>query len=428
MYFCQKIREMLVNFTVKNFRSFKHERTFSMEASSIKEHKESIKIVNKHKVLPLAVIYGANSSGKSNLIKALGCMTQIVMNSVRLNDSDTIPYDPFALDEVSEQKPTFFEIQFIKDNSLFRYGFEYTPKEIISEWLYEKRFGEKEYNLFLRSRGFISMSNTRFKEGVGKTDLTNANRLFVSLVAQLKGAVSKQVMDWFASCNVLSGLDSEAFEGFTLGMFAEKNKGVDQALAFFKKLQLGFNSFVVKRSTFANDVVEKAPNDIKEKIREGKIVDTFTIHNVYNENGDVVKEKLFDELDMESEGTKKVIEMSGPIFDTLNEGRVLVVDELDAKLHPLLTRNIVLLFMNPEINKNNAQLVFATHDTNLLNLKLLRRDQIWFAEKDKCDSTDIYSLVEFKDDNGDKVRNDRNIEKDYIAGRYGAIPFIGRID
>lgn len=419
---------MLVNFTVKNFRSFKYERTFSMEASSIKEHKESVRIVNKHKVLPLAVIYGANSSGKSNLIKAFGCMAQIVMNSVRLNENDTIPYNPFALDETSEQNPTFFEIQFIKDNSLFRYGFEYTPKEIISEWLFEKRFGEKEYNLFLRSHSFISISEARFKEGVGKTDLTNANRLFLSLVAQLKGTVSKQVMDWFANCNVLSGLDSEAFEGFTLGMFAEKNNGVDQALAFFKKLQLGFNSFVVKRSTFSNDVVEKAPNDIKEKIREGKIVDTYTIHNVYNENGDIIKERLFDEFDMESEGTKKVIEMSGPIFDTLNEGRVLIVDELDAKLHPLLTRNIVLLFMNPEINKNNAQLVFATHDTNLLNLKLLRRDQIWFAEKDKCDSTDIYSLVEFKDDKGDKVRNDRNIEKDYIAGRYGAIPFIGRMD
>ena len=424
----QKNEIMLVNFTVKNFRSFKHERTFTMEASSIKEHRESVRVVNKHKVLPLAVIYGANSSGKSNLIQALGCMTQIVMNSVRLNENDTIPFAPFALDEVSETQPTFFEIQFIKDNSLFRYGFEYNPKEIVSEWLYEKKFGEKEFNLFLRSHSYISISEARFKEGVGKTELTNANRLFVSLVAQLKGAMSKRVMDWFASCNVLSGLDSEAFEGFTLSMFAENRNGVNQALAFFKKLQLGFNSYMVKRSVFANDEVEKAPKEIKEKIREGKIVDTFTIHNIYDENGSVIKEKAFDELDMESEGTKKVIEMSGPIFDTLNEGRVLVVDELDAKLHPLLTRNIVLLFMDPEINKYNAQLVFATHDTNLLNLKLIRRDQIWFAEKDQCDSTDIYSLVEFKDDNGDKVRNDRNIERDYISGRYGAIPFIGRMD
>jgi len=142
----------------------------------------------------------------------------------------------------------------------------------------------------------------------------------------------------------------------------------------------------------------------------------------------VVGERLFDEDEMESEGTKKVIELSGPIFDTLREGKVLVVDELDAKLHPLLTRNIVLLFMNPEINKHNAQLVFATHDTNLLDLKLIRRDQIWFAEKDSFDSTDIYSLVEFKDENGNTVRNDRNIGRDYITGRYGAIPFIGRTD
>ena len=129
---------------------------------------------------------------------------------------------------------------------------------------------------------------------------------------------------------------------------------------------------------------------------------------------------------MESEGTKKVIEISGPIFDTLNEGKTLIVDELDAKLHPLLTRNIVLLFMDPEKNRHGAQLIFATHDTNLLDLEIVRRDQIWFAEKDKVESTDIYSLVEFKDEDGKKVRNDRDIKRDYIRGRYGAIPFIGK--
>ena len=129
---------------------------------------------------------------------------------------------------------------------------------------------------------------------------------------------------------------------------------------------------------------------------------------------------------MESEGTKKVIEMSGPLFDTLNSGKILIIDELDAKLHPLLTRNIVLLFMDPTINKFGAQLIFATHDTNLLDLEIIRRDQIWFTEKNYIESTDIYSLVEFKDDEGNKIRNDRDIKRDYIRGRYGAIPFIGK--
>ena len=130
---------------------------------------------------------------------------------------------------------------------------------------------------------------------------------------------------------------------------------------------------------------------------------------------------------MESEGTKKLIELSGPIFDTLYYGKVLVVDEFDAKWHPILTRNVVKLFMDPEINKKGAQLIFATHDTNLLSVNHFRRDQIWFTEKDQCDSTDLYSLVEFKYDNGKKVRNDSSIEKDYINGRYGAIPYIGGI-
>ena len=127
---------------------------------------------------------------------------------------------------------------------------------------------------------------------------------------------------------------------------------------------------------------------------------------------------------MESEGTKKVISLSGPIFATLKSGGILIVDELDAKLHPLLTRNIVLLFMDPEKNTNGAQLIFATHDTNLLDLAIIRRDQIWFAEKDNVESTDIYSLVEFKDEEGKKVRNDCDIKCNYIKGRYGAIPFI----
>ena len=419
---------MLVNLTVKNFRSFKQERTFSMEASSIAEHKTSVKTLGRYKVLPLAVLYGANSSGKSNLIKALGFMNRMIFDSVKLNETDTLPFNPFALDETSEKQPTLFEIQFIKGKALYRYGFEYNAKEIVSEWLYEKRFGEKEYNLFIRSHEYIEISPTRFAEGLGKDNLTNSNRLFLSLVTQLKGEKAKMIMDWFGNLNVLSGLDGEGYAGFTLGMFYKGLEGIDEATAFFKKLQLGFNRFEVRKSVFPKEVLDKAPAEFKDRVKEGKVVDTLTSHNVLNDSGQVVGERLFDEDEMESEGTKKVIELSGPIFDTLREGKVLVVDELDAKLHPLLTRNIVLLFMNPEINKHNAQLVFATHDTNLLDLKLIRRDQIWFAEKDSFDSTDIYSLVEFKDENGNTVRNDRNIGRDYITGRYGAIPFIGRTD
>lgn len=421
---------MLVNFTVKNYRSFKQERTFSMEASSIKEHKESVITKGKYDILPLAVFYGANSGGKSNLIEAISTMRRIVISSVRLNEGDKLPYDPFALDEISESQPTFFEIQFLGGEVLYRYGFEYDKDEIVSEWLYERCFGEKEYELFVRSRDIIEVSPKRFPEGEGKEDLTNPNRLFLSLVAQLKGEKANSVMGWFRTCNVLSGIDSEDYEGFTLRMFLEHLNGADQAQDFFRQLQLGFTRFTVKKVDIPKDVLEKAPDAIKTQLerdmRSGGFVEPFTTHNVYSEEGRIVGERNFHKNKMESEGSKKVIEMSGPIFDTLNEGKTLIVDELDAKLHPLLTRNIVLLFMDPQRNPKGAQLIFATHDTNLLDLDVIRRDQIWFAEKDKVESTDIYSLVEFKDEDGKKVRNDRDIKRDYIRGRYGAIPFIGK--
>ena len=171
-------------------------------------------------------------------------------------------------------------------------------------------------------------------------------------------------------------------------------------------------------------IPEALRSKLVEELKGKKIMEAKTTHNIYDEQGNVSGIGTFDKDEMESEGTKKVIEMSGPIFDTLRLGKVLIVDELDAKLHPLLTRSILQLFMNPETNPHGAQLIFATHDTNLLNLAYLRRYQIWFTEKDKTESTDLYSLLEFKDENGTKIRNDRSVQKDYINGRYGAIPFL----
>jgi putative abortive infection protein len=421
---------MLVNFTVKNYRSFKEERTFSMEASSIKEHEASVIKAGNHRLLPLTIIYGANSSGKSNLIMALGVMRHVVNESVRLNENDPLLYDPFALDEVSRSAPTLFEVQFIQGENRYRYGFEYTKKEIVSEWLYENRLGEEEVELFVRSKDVIEVSEKAFPEGRGKEDLTNANRLFLSLVAQLKGEKSNVVMACVGECNMVSGIETERYENFTFEMFMEHLNGADEAQAFFKELQLGFNSFSVKKTDITTEKLASLPEfkrqQVEKEMSTHTFVDAITTHNIYNEEGQVVREHDFYRDEMESEGTKKIIELSGPIFDTLINGNTLIVDELDAKLHPLLTRNIVLLFMDPERNKHGAQLIFATHDTNLLDLSVLRRDQIWFAEKDKVESTDIYSLVEFEEDDQEEPNNKHDIERDYIRGRYGAIPFIGK--
>lgn len=398
---------MLVNFTLKNYRSFKNEMTLSMEAASIQELSDAVVKSCDEELLPVAVMYGANSSGKSNVLKALKAMRDVLLNSVKLNPKDRLEAEPFSLDLTSGDEPTSFEIQFTLNNSKFRYGFDYTAEAIIAEWLYEKRPGEREFELFLRSGKEFKISKTRFAEGLGKQTATPDNRLFVSLVAQLNGKVSQSILDWFSNIEYMSGMDGNGYAGKTLRTIVYQEDGKEEIINLLYQTHLGFHGIQVNMN-----------------LGEEDSVDSKTIHNIYDADGKVVGQKEFPTDKMESEGTKKMIEIAGPIVDAIRLGQILIVDELDAKLHPFLTRKIIGLFMNKEFNKTGAQLIFATHDTNLLNIQYLRRDQIWFTEKDKTDSTDLYSLVEFRDDSGNKVRNDRNIEKDYINGRYGAIPFM----
>jgi len=398
---------MLVNFTFKNFRSFRDEMTLSMEAASIQELSEAVVKSCDEELLPVAVMYGANSSGKSNVLKALKAMRDVLLNSVKLNPKDKLDAEPFCLDLTSAEEPTSFEIQFTLNGSKFRYGFDYTANEILAEWLYEKRVGEREFELFLRSGNEFKISKTRFAEGNGKQDATPSNRLFVSLVAQLNGKLSQSILDWFSSIEYISGMDGKEYAGKTLEMLFLNKQGATEIKQLFTETNLGFMDI---------DIELVDSDTLKMKAE--------SVHRLYDLNGNMIGVRNFSTDKMESEGTKKMIEIAGPLVDAILSGKILVVDELDAKLHPFLTRKIIGLFMDREINRNGAQLIFATHDTNLLNLQYLRRDQIWFTEKDKTDSTELYSLVEFRDDAGNKVRNDRNIEKDYINGRYGAIPFM----
>ncbi len=395
---------MLVNFSFKNFRSFRNEMTLSMEATSIQELSDSVVASNGVELLPVAVLYGANSSGKSNVLKALKAMRDVLLTSVKLNPKERLDAEPFSLDLTSMDEPTSFEIQFTLNGSKFRYGFDYTSESIMAEWLYEKRQGEREFELFLRSGNEFKISKTRFAEGIGKQEATPPNRLFVSLVAQLNGKVAQSILDWFSNIEYMSGMDGKGYAGKTLRTIFYHKAGKDDIVNLLHQTNLGFDS-------------------IQVSMKEDS-VDSKTVHNIFDNEGNVVGQKEFPTDKMESEGTKKMIEIAGPIVDAIRLGQTLIVDELDAKLHPFLTRKIISMFMDKGFNKKGAQLIFATHDTNLLNIQYLRRDQIWFTEKDKTDSTELYSLVEFRDEAGNKVRNDRNIEKDYINGRYGAIPFM----
>ncbi|MCD6660645.1 MAG: ATP-binding protein [Lentimicrobium sp.] len=419
---------MLVQFTVGNFLSFNQKRTLYLDAKGISELKSNIATFKPEKLLRSAVIYGANSSGKSNLIKALQRMREVVLTSVRLNNSDELNYSPFLLSSETEQQPTFFEIVFWLGSLRYRYGFEYDLKQIVNEWLFAGKTDRAEKPYFIRTAEGIGV-DAIFKEGKGNESKTNNNRLFISLVAQLGGDISKKILEFFKEYNVLSGLEHNDYTGFTIRMLQKSLNGCNESLELFQKLKLGFQDIkAVESDINPLDIPEGMSTNLKAKLlrefagRGG--VSLKTMHNKYDKHGKVIDFVLLDKEQNESEGTKKIIDLSGPIFDTLALGKILIVDELDAKLHPLITFRIVQLFHSHESNPNNAQLIFATHDTNLLGTELFRRDQIWFTEKDEQEQTDLYSLYDFNLPDGSKVRNDSDLEKNYIRGRYGAIPFI----
>jgi AAA15 family ATPase/GTPase len=403
---------MVIEFSVGNFLSFAEKKTLSFESKGISELKNNVVTFQKHKLLRSAVVYGANSSGKSNLIKAFGRMREMVLLSVKLNDSDKLDYSPFLLNMQKEAQATHFEVIFNDGNQIYRYGFEYTLTHITKEWLF---IGKPEKPMFIRTMDGIGVLDS-FKEGKGKESATNDNRLFVSLVAQLGGIISKKILDLFRNYNVVSGIDHNDYKDFTALMFDEQLKGYEDSKALYQNLKLGFKNILAKRV-----IVNQA---ISESASVGFKIDLYTVHSKYDNNGKMIGEVVFDRGKIESDGTNKLIDISGPIFDTLINGKLLIVDELDAKLHPLISFYIVSLFNSPDTNPNNAQLFFATHDTNLLSTELFRRDQIWFTEKDAFEQSDLYSLYDFVLPDGTKVRNDANIEKNYIRGRYGAIPFI----
>ena len=415
---------MIIEFTVGNFLSFYEKRTISFEAQSISELKPNVIKYEKYKLLRSAVIYGANSSGKSNLIKALDRMRENVLQSVRLNDLDELDYTPFLLSDESESNPTFFEVIFLdKNNNRLRYGFEYNLNHIINEWLFDGKTP-----LFLRTKDGIGVSE-KFEEGKGKEKSTNDNRLFISLVAQVGGTLSKQIIEWFKNYTILSGLHHKEPSDFLVGMLHKKLEGSNKSLALFQTLKLGFKGVeIVEPESNPLDLLESFPRSLKAKrLKElaGKVsLKLKTVHNKYDKDGNIIGTVLLDKENNESDGTNKIMDLSGLIFDTLTSGKLLVIDELDAKLHPLITINIINLFNNPKTNPNNAQLLFSTHDTNLLSPDLFRRDQVWFTEKNEIEQTDLYCLYDITLPDGTRVRNDSNYEKNYIRGRYGAIPFI----
>lgn len=399
---------MLINFTVGNYRSFKEKKTLSMEATAIKELKESVIVKDGYKLLTSAVIYGANSSGKSNLLKAIDKFRAIVINSSKLNSTDKLNITPFLLNEDTAKEPSYFEMELLVDSVAYTYGFTVDNERVYEEWFYEKK-GKKEVCLFVRTEEGIGVTD-EYPEGKGLEERARDNGLFLAVVDSFNGKIAKRIISDISDLFFVSGIDHECWFEFTNDMCKTKELTIDyqkEIQDFLISMNVGFDSF-------------ETPTD--EEI--AKKVKAYTFHHLYNNEGDITGKIRFPMKGYESSGTNKLFDLAALLVVHLKFGIPLVIDELDSKLHPLLTQHIISMFNDPKKNPKGAQLIFATHDTNLLNVKTFRRDQIWFTEKDPTEATDLYSLVEFKEPDGTKIRNDRSFEKDYIKGRYGAIPYI----
>ncbi len=422
---------MLIEFTVGNFCSFKERVTLSMVAAKLKsldpqlDSNNTFKVEDDLTLLTSAAIYGANASGKSNLIKALGFMRRYVLSSSRESQADepihTIPY---RLDVKTEHSPSYFEVVFHLEGVPYRYGFEVTKEKVETEWLFYSP-NKKEAKLFTREDSEISVSRA-IKGGQALKSLTRPNALFLSVAAQFNNEIAKKVLRWFKSFNVISGLNDAAYGGFTAQVFTEDASYRTSIVELLQESDTGINNITFEKTNiheagvFPKDMPQELRDFLLKQMKEESEFITFrSIHRKYCDGG-VVDQILFD-IDEESEGTQKLFFLSGPVIDTLREGKVLVIDEIEARLHTLLTRKLIGLFNSKETNPKNAQLIFATHDTNLLSNKLFRRDQIWFVEKDEEGASHLYSLAELK------VRNDASFESDYLQGKYGAIPILGEM-
>lgn len=396
---------MLIRFSFKNFKSFKNENCLDMEATSLKEHEYNVAKIDNGEYLKVSAIYGANASGKTNVLQAFDYMKKRILVSDDSKKNSPIDEENIYSFMINND-PIALEVEILaKNNKIYKYGFEVLKDKIISEWLFEKRVN-KFYSIFERENNNVSMKPNKISELVNIDERT----LFLNIYSKIdrNNEDFSNVYDWFVNSTYLD-LGNPNFERFinnrvSLKILSDEN---------YKKELLKF----IKTFDSGIEGIKTTPDSIDAVKSNNGIIDIEVIHR--GENGELKALPFY----LESNGTRKMFHLFDFFMDALKNGMVLFVDELDAKLHPLLTRYIINLFHNSDTNKGNGQLIYSTHDTVNLNKETFRRDEIWFAEKDKDGISTIYSLADYKI-NDVKVRNDATYNKDYLSGRYGAIPVL----
>jgi AAA15 family ATPase/GTPase len=414
---------MLVEFRIKNFRSLRDEQVLSLVASKDKTDQNTHTLITGLNAVPAllcsAAVYGANASGKSNLIKALQYMRGVVAESATvIQPGQTFGVQPFRLDADSSSQPTEFEVTFILDGVRYQYGFAMTPKRIVSEHLlvykafkpqrwFERRFDvEAGRDIYEYSTSFKGPKN--LWEGA-----TRPNALFLSMAVQLNSEALRPVFDWFLNRLVIINEQAQLTPNMSIQML-QQTEGRKDICNFLNAADISIVDIDVVTRKVPGQTVHFDLVAGKTEVRNEEIEQHQLRFHHRTEHGKAVFE-LIDE----SNGTRNLLFLSGPVLDILRKGLTLVIDELDTSLHTLLVRELVRLFHRPEINTGMAQLIFTTHDTSLLSAPgLFRRDQVWIVEKDSSQTSSLGSLAEFN------VRKNEALERGYLTGRYGGVPFL----
>lgn len=421
---------MLIEFRVKNFRSIRDEQILSLEASSQKELPENVVTTdNGTRILRSAVIYGANAAGKSNVIKALGFMESFVRGSARNNPEDKIPVTPFLLDPETKNKPSEFEITFLHRMVRYQYGFSVTSTSVVSEWLYAYPNGPAQ-TWYERSNeepriNFVSRELKGDKRAI--ESVTKQNHLYLSKAKQAEHKQLSEIYDWFSRHLFVLDSDNDMVRRISLNrqtarMVHQNPKTQRQLTKLIRFADTGIDDFYVNEveESFSNlpepirqIILDSRPNEVAVSMP-----DTIKRYETEFSHPTSIGEPVKFDMEDESLGTQRLFGIGGFLLSGLDDGDVVVIDELDDSLHPLLARYLVRMFHDPLINENNAQLIFNTHDSTLLDLTLMRRDQIWLVEKDQHGASQLYSILEFS------PRANEALSKGYLQGRYGAIPFL----
>jgi uncharacterized protein len=413
---------MLLEFRLRNYRVFREDASLSLIASSdkalLEENTLPTGIAGAQRMVKAAAVYGPNAGGKTTLLRAMQLMRGIVLESAALKPDQTFNVQPFRLDVTSKDEPTLFEVTLLLDGVRHQYGFTFTPKRITSEWLLVYQSTRRPQTWI--NRTYDAATDTEaydfsdYLSGPKKVwqEATRPNALFLSTAIQLNSESLQPLFKWFASAlNLFLDGGHIPFD-FSTSMI-EQDKDRSAITSMLNAADIGIHSIAVERKKGYSAQFSINPTT-------GEAVTMTAEQEVLLPKFRHVAGTITDDFDYpdESQGTQKLFALAGPILDIIDKGHTLVIDELDRSLHPLLVRQIVKTFQDPAINTKGAQLIFSTHDTSLLDSTLLRRDQIWFAEKNDTQASTLTPLSDFS------ARKNEAFERGYLTGRYGGIPVL----